>query len=157
MPDDKLVSEVKAVIGELPTYGYRRIHAVLKRQQSSARRKEYRGFQLGGLDHRRLAVFVPHVAPGSQAAAFSISLVSFSFAPSLVMSLNGPSRQLLCRNRMSAFGLKRKCRVRTVSFGIVLTTGAKGRRFYRFTMSEVGGGTCTVVGDKVLSVIRGSG
>jgi hypothetical protein len=26
------VSEIKAVIVELPTYGYRRVHAILKRQ-----------------------------------------------------------------------------------------------------------------------------
>jgi hypothetical protein len=31
-PDDKLVAEIKAVIAELPTYGYRRVHAILKRQ-----------------------------------------------------------------------------------------------------------------------------
>jgi putative transposase len=30
--DDELVSKIKAVIAELPTYGYRRVHAVLKRQ-----------------------------------------------------------------------------------------------------------------------------
>ena len=74
MPDDKLVSEVKAVIGELP------IHSVLKRQQSSARRKEYRGFQLGGLDHRRLVVFVPHVAQiGQEGARESIDLVAATY------------------------------------------------------------------------------
>jgi putative transposase len=28
-PDDELVSKIKAVIAELPTYGYRRVHAVL--------------------------------------------------------------------------------------------------------------------------------
>src|SRR5260221_2064311 len=32
LPDEKLVSEIKAVIAELPTYGYRRVHAILKRQ-----------------------------------------------------------------------------------------------------------------------------
>src|SRR5438132_7204896 len=32
LPDDELVSKIKAVVAELPTYGYRRIHAVLKRQ-----------------------------------------------------------------------------------------------------------------------------
>ena len=32
LPDDKLVAEIKAVIAELPTYGYRRVHAILKRQ-----------------------------------------------------------------------------------------------------------------------------
>src|SRR5262249_56419347 len=31
LADDKLVSEIKAVIVELPTYGYRRVHAILKR------------------------------------------------------------------------------------------------------------------------------
>ena len=32
LPDDKLMAEIKAVIAELPTYGYRRVHAILKRQ-----------------------------------------------------------------------------------------------------------------------------
>jgi putative transposase len=32
LPDDELVAEIKAVIAELPTYGYRRVHAILKRQ-----------------------------------------------------------------------------------------------------------------------------
>ena len=31
LPDGKLVAEIKAVIAELPTYGYRRVHAILKR------------------------------------------------------------------------------------------------------------------------------
>ena len=30
LPDDKLVAEIKAVIAELPTYGYRRVHAILR-------------------------------------------------------------------------------------------------------------------------------
>ena len=36
LPDDKLVAQIKAVIGELPTYGYRRVHAILKRQALAA-------------------------------------------------------------------------------------------------------------------------
>jgi putative transposase len=36
LPDDELVSKIKAVIAELATYGYRRIHAVLKRQALAA-------------------------------------------------------------------------------------------------------------------------
>jgi putative transposase len=35
-PDDELVSKIKAVIAELATYGYRRVHAVLKRQALAA-------------------------------------------------------------------------------------------------------------------------
>ena len=36
LPDDGLVSKIKVVIAELPTYGYRRVHAVLKRQALAA-------------------------------------------------------------------------------------------------------------------------
>jgi len=36
LPDNKLVAEVKAVIAELPTCGYRRVHAILKRQALAA-------------------------------------------------------------------------------------------------------------------------
>ena len=32
LPDDELVADIKAVIAELPTYGYRRVHAILRRQ-----------------------------------------------------------------------------------------------------------------------------
>jgi putative transposase len=30
-PDDELVAQIKAVIAEMPTYGYRRVHAILRR------------------------------------------------------------------------------------------------------------------------------
>ena len=36
LSDDKLVADIKAVIAELPTYGYRRVHAILKRQALAA-------------------------------------------------------------------------------------------------------------------------
>ena len=36
LSDDNLVAEIKAVIAELPTYGYRRVHAILKRQALAA-------------------------------------------------------------------------------------------------------------------------
>jgi hypothetical protein len=35
-PDEELVAQIKAAIAELPTYGYRRIHAILKRQALAA-------------------------------------------------------------------------------------------------------------------------
>ena len=39
LPDEELVSKIKAVIAELATYGYRRVHAVLKRQALASRSK----------------------------------------------------------------------------------------------------------------------
>ena len=33
LSEDKLVAEIKAVIAELPTYGFRRVHAILKRKR----------------------------------------------------------------------------------------------------------------------------
>jgi hypothetical protein len=36
LPEDELVEQIKALIGELPTYGYRRVHAILKRQALAA-------------------------------------------------------------------------------------------------------------------------
>lgn len=38
LPDDELVADIKAVIVELPTYGYRRVHAILRRQALAAGR-----------------------------------------------------------------------------------------------------------------------
>ena len=39
LPDDELLADIKAVIAGLPTYGYRRVHAILKRQALAAGRK----------------------------------------------------------------------------------------------------------------------
>ena len=36
LPDQELVAQIKATIAELPTYGYRRVHAILKRQALDA-------------------------------------------------------------------------------------------------------------------------
>lgn len=33
--DDDLVDEIKAIISEMPTYGYRRVHALLRRKARS--------------------------------------------------------------------------------------------------------------------------
>ena len=32
MPDTELVEAIKTVIADMPTYGYRRVHAILRRQ-----------------------------------------------------------------------------------------------------------------------------
>jgi hypothetical protein len=39
LPDAELAAQIKAVIAELPTYGYRRVHAILKRQALGRRLK----------------------------------------------------------------------------------------------------------------------
>lgn len=55
LPDDELVSKIKAVIAELATYGYRRVHAVLKRQALAAglkppnHKRGYRVMKVHGL------------------------------------------------------------------------------------------------------------
>ena len=36
LPDNELVTEIKAVIAELPTYGYRRVHAIFTRRALAA-------------------------------------------------------------------------------------------------------------------------
>ena len=52
---DKLVAEIKAVIAKLPTYGYRRVHAILKRQALAAglkppnHKRVYRVMKVHGL------------------------------------------------------------------------------------------------------------
>ena len=38
LPDDEVLAGIKGVIAEMPTYGYRRIHAVLKRQALAVKR-----------------------------------------------------------------------------------------------------------------------
>jgi len=55
LPHYKLVAEIKAVIAELPTYGYRRVHAILKRQALAAglkppnHKRVYRVMKVHGL------------------------------------------------------------------------------------------------------------
>jgi putative transposase len=55
LPDDELVAQIKAVIGELPSYGYRRVHAVLKRRALAAglkppnHKRVYRVMKVHGL------------------------------------------------------------------------------------------------------------
>ena len=55
LSEDKLVAEIKAVIAELPTYGYRRVHAILKRQALAAglkppnHKRVYRVMKVHGL------------------------------------------------------------------------------------------------------------
>jgi len=55
LPDDELVSKIKPVIAELATYGYRRVHAVLKRQALAAglkppnHKRVYRVMKVHGL------------------------------------------------------------------------------------------------------------
>src|SRR5262245_25971894 len=55
LPDEELVSKIKAVIAELATYGYRRVHAVLKRQALAAglkppnHKRVYRVMKVHGL------------------------------------------------------------------------------------------------------------
>src|SRR5262249_40139245 len=55
LADDELVSKIKAVIAELATYGYRRVHAVLKRQALAAglkppnHKRVYRVMKVHGL------------------------------------------------------------------------------------------------------------
>jgi putative transposase len=55
LPDDRLVAEIEAVIAELPTYGYRRVHAILQRQALAAdlkppnHKRVYRVMKVHGL------------------------------------------------------------------------------------------------------------
>jgi putative transposase len=55
LPDEELVAQIKAAIAELPTYGYRRVHAILKRQALAAglkppnHKRVYRVMKVHGL------------------------------------------------------------------------------------------------------------
>ena len=39
LPEEDLVAEIKAVIADLPTYGYRRVHAILRRRAAAQGRQ----------------------------------------------------------------------------------------------------------------------
>jgi hypothetical protein len=41
LPDDNLVAEIKAVIAELPTYGYRRVRHLLCPKTSDKKRRKF--------------------------------------------------------------------------------------------------------------------
>ena len=55
LPDEQLVAQTKAVIAALPTYGYRRVHAIFKRQALAAgleppsHKRVYRVMKVHGL------------------------------------------------------------------------------------------------------------
>ena len=55
LPEEELVAQIKAVIAELPTYGYRRVHATLKRRALAAglkpanHKRVYRVMKVHGL------------------------------------------------------------------------------------------------------------
>jgi putative transposase len=55
LPDEELVAQIKAMIAELPTYGYRRVHAILKREalavglKPSNHKRLYRVMKVRGL------------------------------------------------------------------------------------------------------------
>ena len=55
LPDEELVAQIKAAIAELPTYGYGRVHAILKRQALAAglkppnHKRVYRVMKVHGL------------------------------------------------------------------------------------------------------------
>jgi len=55
VPDEALVAEIRALIADLPTYGYRRVHALLRRQAEQERRptpnvkRVYRVMKVHGL------------------------------------------------------------------------------------------------------------
>jgi putative transposase len=55
LPDGELVVQIKMLIGELPTYGYRRVHAILKRKALAAglkpanHKRIYRAMKAHGL------------------------------------------------------------------------------------------------------------
>lgn len=40
LPDAELVADIRALVANLPTYGYRRVHALLRRQAEKTGRKE---------------------------------------------------------------------------------------------------------------------
>ncbi|WP_156455598.1 IS3 family transposase [Sphingomonas sp. CCH5-D11] len=55
LPDAELVADIRALVGELPTYGYRRVHALLRRQAQETGRaapnpkRVYRVMKVHGL------------------------------------------------------------------------------------------------------------
>ncbi len=61
MPDDEFVAQIKAVISELPTYGYRRVHAILKRFNLYFLRTS---IALDRYYHKRVAILVLNIFLG---------------------------------------------------------------------------------------------
>ena len=101
LPDDKLVAEIKAVIAELPTYGYRRVHAILERQALAAglkppnHKRVYRVMKVHGLLLDRHAGGVerrhdgrsPSMRATAAGAGGAVAAIAALKNPSLVRSL----------------------------------------------------------------------
>ena len=111
LPDDELVSKIKAVVAELPTYGYRRVHAVLKRQALAAglkppnHKRVYRVMKVRGLLLDRDAVedcagFI-HETVRCFGLVVEFQNVSFHLCKSVVVGNLGMSfcreSRMLCR------------------------------------------------------------
>ena len=103
LPDDKLVAEIKAVIAELPTYGYRRVHAILKRQALAAglkppnHKRVYRVMKVHGLLLDRHAGGVERrmtdASPSMRATAAGTPMALRS-AATTVSGCGSPSRSI---------------------------------------------------------------
>jgi hypothetical protein len=101
-PDDKLVAEIKAVIAELPTYGYRRVHAILKRALAAGlkppnHKRVYRVMKVHGLllDRRAGASSgdMTDASPSMRATAVSAPMALRS-AATTVSGCGSPSRSI---------------------------------------------------------------
>ena len=103
LPDDKLVAEIKAVIAELPTYGYRRVHAILKRQALAAgltppnHKRVYRVMKVHGLlldRHTPASSGVMTDASPSMSATAAGAPTALRSAATTVNGCGSPSRSI---------------------------------------------------------------
>ena len=102
LPDDKLVAEIKAVIAELPTYGYRRVHAILKRQALAAglkppnHKRVYRVMKVHGLllDRHAGASIGDMTDAASMRATAADAPMALRSAATTVSGCGSPSRSI---------------------------------------------------------------
>src|SRR6185369_7925914 len=59
-PDQDLVAEIKAIITDLPTYGYRRVHAILRRRALAEGRQPPNHKRVYGAMKRHGLLLQPH-------------------------------------------------------------------------------------------------
>ena len=73
-PDEDLVGEIKGVIADLPTYGYRRVHAILRRRAAAEGRQPP--------NHKRVYAVMKRHGPSVMPVGPSVATTAASPSPS---------------------------------------------------------------------------
>jgi putative transposase len=110
LPDEELVAQIKTVIAKLPTYGCRRVHAILKRQalavglKPPTHKRVYRVMKVHGLllDRHAGGAERRHVAASRSTNVIGAGVPMASRSAATMARECGSPSHSKCRTTMSA-------------------------------------------------------